>query len=506
MADYNLYPAIDDKYNFPPEVRKAVAKSSEVKTAIDDAVEPKMDKWEASVLLDTKMDSYEARNTFAMPSDVPGLVSDAIAEDSRVAEAAAAAADDAVMSAVGVMDVITGEDGRLLRETSDPEYAIPFTDEDGFIAGGFHDDGSFNAEEGLKVKGALGMVGQPINAPGWIYVESDEDGYVSFGLRDTGEVHMSSANLDPLTIANASIGYTRSNRNRIACFGDSLTNGYFDGSSGKTADAYPTKLQALVPEGVTVFNASTSGWCVDEVAVKIGAIPLPLTSENNTIPASGSVVLSTTADLRGLRPIGSNITFNGSVAGVAGTLVRNTSNSELTFTRKTAGTSVSLRPETVFVPEHSGYDADTSVILLGRNDVSLNIIGGESSVAEHIAMGVKRIVDWHSRQLKQILVLTPTTNTGEKRGSARYQTVVDAGEMMKRLFGAKTYDLRKYLVDQAIYDLKITPNATDLANMDADTLPPSIMDPGDGTHYSRATANLVAVLVNECLTQRDWIG
>ena len=31
---YNRYPAVDDEYNFPPEVRLAFSNSSEVKTAV----------------------------------------------------------------------------------------------------------------------------------------------------------------------------------------------------------------------------------------------------------------------------------------------------------------------------------------------------------------------------------------------------------------------------------------------------------------------------------------
>lgn len=424
-------------------------------------------------------------------------------------EAATNTAVTAVQDAAEQLDFITGKDDRVLRTTYDLEYAIPFADEEGVVAGGFYDDGSFNTETPPRVQGAQGMGAQPINAPGWAYVEADEDGYVAFGIRDTGEVHISSADIDPLGLANAAIGYTRSQRNRVACFGDSLTNGYFGGTSGHTADAYPAKLQELVPAGVQVFNVSTSGWCVDEVAVRIGAIPVPLTAALNTIPASGGVSVSTTAVI-GFRPLNETVNIPGTLAGIPGTLKRDTSNTVFTFTRTTTGTAVPLPPGTLFEPDQLGHDADTSVILLGRNDVAKSVKGSEATVAEHIAAGVQRIVDWHTRQLKQVLVLSPTTNTFEERGSTGHTTATTAGALLAQAHGPKYYDLRRYLVDQAIYDLGITPTATDLAKMAADTLPPSIMDPGaagtgDGTHYSKATAQLVAARINDYFTPREWI-
>lgn len=38
MADYTQYPLIDDSYNFPPEVRKALAGSAEVAEVINTAI------------------------------------------------------------------------------------------------------------------------------------------------------------------------------------------------------------------------------------------------------------------------------------------------------------------------------------------------------------------------------------------------------------------------------------------------------------------------------------
>ncbi|ALQ31829.1 hypothetical protein AA310_01810 [Arthrobacter sp. YC-RL1] len=419
-------------------------------------------------------------------------------------EAATQVAVDAVQDAAIQLDFITGSDDRVLRTTNELNYAIPFADDDGYTAGGFYDSGEFNTEMPPLIQGQTGMVGQPVNAPGWQTVVTDEDGVVAFGIRDDGYTHISYGNIAPQDSANTAVGYTRSQRNRVACIGDSLTYGYFDGSAGPTSDSYPAKLADLVPAGVDVFNLGTSGWCVDEVAVRIGAIPVPLTATLNRIPASGPVNVITD-EVIGFRALGSAVSFPGTLAGVPGILRRQDSNTLLTFTRSTAGTEVPLEPGTVFVPDMTGHDADTSIILLGRNDIALGVTGAESSVAEHIIAGVQRIVNWHTRQLKQVLVVPPTTTVGEEAGTAGYVTATTVRDGLQLAYGPKCYDLRHELVHEAIYEQGITPTPTDLAKMTADTLPPSIMDPGDGTHWSRQTAVWVAARFNTYMTQREWI-
>lgn len=389
-------------------------------------------------------------------------------------------------------------------------YTHVFADAGGYVAGGVTDSGEFNFEQPPTVMGAGATTLLPVDDENIAFAFTDKDGYSPFIIYRDGTVWAAGLGSDTaLANANEAVGFTKSIADEVACIGDSLTNGYFGGSSGHTADAYPAKLQALMPAGVTVYNVSTSGWCVDEVAVRIGAIPVPLTVAGGSIPASGAVEVTTTAVI-GFRSLGNVVSIPGSLAGIPGTLRRENSNTVFTFTRTTTGAATAVPAGTLFAPDQAGHSARTSVILLGRNDVSWGATGAEATVAEHIAAGVKRIVDWHSRQLKQVLVLSPTTSVNEERGSAGHTTVTTAGQLLQNMFGAKYFDLRRYLIEEAIYDLGITPTSTDLAKMSADTLPPSIMDPGsagtgDAVHWSKATASLVAQKINEYFTAREWI-
>lgn len=422
------------------------------------------------------------------------------------------AATKAVNEQISNVDLVRGSDTRLPRTVEQTNYAVPFTDMDGYVSGGVLDDGVWNFEKPPLVAGAAGATLAPVSehATGWAIPFADEAGYVAGGIRPDGTAEffkLKATRQLALAVANMSAGFTRSNRRRIATIGDSLTNGYFGGSNGHLADAYPATLQKLVPAGVEVFNISTSGFTVDEEAARIGALPMPLTLAGGKIPSSGDVAATTTARIgwgNGGR------SWAGTLAGVPGRIIRAEGSTALTFRREGTGSVVTVPAGTVFIPDFGGHAGDTAVVMLGRNDVSQNIRGDEATVAAHIVAGIQRIVDWLAADIKQVVVMSVTTNTGEVTGTAGHSTVTEVNRQLAALYPTRFLDIRRYLVDRAIYDLGITPTDADRTKMAGDTLPPSIMDPGaagtgDGTHYSKATAALIGRRVSEFITARDWI-
>lgn len=441
----------------------------------------------------------------ALPIQVPPIVSAFLASDAAPATAAA----NAVGSALAAQDILRGSDVRAARTVMDATvYALPLTDKDGYVAGGVQADGRFNFERTPKVKGQADVTMRPLNVTGWAIPFTDPDGYVAGGIRPDGTAEFTKMKLPAsaaLQAANEAAGYTRSSRSRIASIGDSLTAGYFGGVGGITADAYPAKLQALVPVGVTVFNLGVSGYTVDEEAVRIGALPLPLTVTGGSIPTTGPVTVATTAVI-GWRPSGTARNIPGSLAGVPGTLNRTNSDTSFTFTRTTDGSAVTVAGAPLFVPDYAGHDGDTAIILLGRNDVTYSVKGADASVADHVAKGIARIVNWLTPSIKQVLIVSNTTTTAETSGTAGYATVADINTRLAAAYPSRFLNLRSYLVTRAIIDLGITPTTADNAAIAGDTLPPSIMDGGtDNTHWSKATAVLVAAQINNYLTTRGWV-
>lgn len=420
-----------------------------------------------------------------------------------IADAAAGALD----AEISQQDFVQGDDTRVLRTVTAPDYAIVNTDGDGYIAGGWMADGTHNFEKAPRVMGAQGVVAQPAIAPGWAYVHTDAQGYVAFGIRDDGTVVAPKGQFDATSIANAAIGMTRSKRTDVATPGDSLTNGWFDGRTQEEF-SWPARFATLAPS-VTVTNVAESGWVVDEIAIKLGAMEMPLTVSGGSIPASGAVTVTCPTEI-GWHPNGISRSFTGTLAGVTGVLRHETASDAYTFTRSTAGDSTPVAPGTLFIPESTVHSADTLLTMAGHNDVAFGVVGPEGNTAQHVVNGIRRIYQWASRQLKQFMVMSVTTKVTWTSGTSQYFIVKSINDALAAEYTTRYYDLRQYLVNEAIYDLGITPTANDLAAMAGDTLPPSIMDPGadgtgDITHYSKDTAALVGDHVFDWVTLRDWI-
>ncbi|MFE4229115.1 hypothetical protein ACFRJ8_14645 [Arthrobacter sp. NPDC056886] len=435
---------------------------------------------------------------------VQPIVAAVIASDTAPATAAA----NAVSIALTNSDILKGTDVRAGRSIIATGYALPFTDATGYVSGGILSDGRWNFEKTPQVKGQADVTMRPLNATGWAIPFADKDGYVAGGIKNDGTAEFAKLNLTPanlLKLANETIGYPRSSRTKIAAIGDSLTDGYFGGVGNQDADSYPSRLREMVPAGVQVFNLGNSGYTTDEEAVRIGAIPLPLTVTGGSIPASGPVDVTTTAVI-GWRATGTVRTIPGTLAGIPGTLTRNASDTVFSFTRTTDGSAVTVPAGTVYVPDFAGHAGDTAIILLGRNNVSYSIKGADATIGEHVAKGIDRIVNWLTPQIKQVLVVSATTTTSETSGTGGYTNIADINARLAAAYPSRFLNLRSYLVNQAIYDLGITPTSADLATMAADTLPASIMDGGtDNTHWSKATATLVAAQINNYLTTRGWV-
>lgn len=120
MANYDIYPAVNENYEFPPAIRQGIAGSREV-TA--------------------KIDSTLANN---VTPTVERLAADYIASTPAIADAAAEATADAIVEA----DLISGADSRAPVEIeSGSGWAHPFSDSTGRIVAGIDDNGVFHLSQ-----------------------------------------------------------------------------------------------------------------------------------------------------------------------------------------------------------------------------------------------------------------------------------------------------------------------------------------------------------------------
>lgn len=287
---------------------------------------------------------------------------------------------------------------------------------------------------------------------------------------------------------------------KVSFWGDSLLEGFPKPLfAADQSDSLPGAFAKLHP-GLRIHNGGKSGQSADEIAIRQGGLVPVLTVAGGIIPASGSVAVSTDAVLgwRLDRGIGGT---TGTLAGVPGTLTR--SADALTFTRSTAGSAVPATGPQVWNAAGREWADGVQVIMAGRNDIGYTSSAG--AVVDRVLSATRAMVESLTPQHPRVLLLGTITATGETRNSTGWQQVTAINKGLQQMYPHFFWDYRAWLVSEAMSALQITPTATDLQRMQADTLPPSLMAPGDAVHYSPATAAAGAARISTELRNRGWL-
>lgn len=397
-------------------------------------------------------------------------------------------------------DFVYGADRRLLSRIRSKLWALTFQDARGFVAGGFTKSGRFKlvnppilpvgAIPSESLNQDVGIHKMNGNTK-WALPFRDARGFVAGGFRKDGVFE----------VAKFAPPRSRSSATRVAALGDSLTHGGSQGALWPDRDvtAWPARLQAQL-DGVTVFNRGSSGAPVDELAIRIGAMPLRVRPAGGQIPGTGNVVL-TTSQIIGWYP-GRSTTIVGELSGVKGIL--SIIDGALSFSRATTGSPVTVAGNARFMPEWDVHSLDSLIIGAGRNDVTANIKGREATVADHVVATTVLIAEYLTANYPQFALWGTITRTDEPEGHARHTTITEINSRLKALYPGRFINIQKYLVEQCIYDLGLTPTPEDLANMAAKTIPPAFMD--DVTHFNREAAQAIAVHQFEpYVTQKGWV-
>jgi hypothetical protein len=255
-------------------------------------------------------------------------------------------------------------------------------------------------------------------------------------------------------------------------------------------------LDPLIAASVT--NAGVSGHTSEEVAIRQGGLVLTVTVTGGSIPASGSVAVSSANTYLSTESV--QFTSVGTIAGIAGTLTKAIGDdwTTMTFTRTGSGSVTAVAGAVPFVPDSAAtYQDSPQIFCAGRND---------QYVMPAAADLPKRVVDAHKAMVarmrplhKEFLVLG-TVGTTDGAGTAIYNDFQRINNYLREAFGNRfctwtisgtTYTAQTYMSQKVIYDLGITPTAGDLAAMAVGGVPLSVMD-GSGTHFSAAAGALLA--------------
>lgn len=265
----------------------------------------------------------------------------------------------------------------------------------------------------------------------------------------------------------------------IAAWGDSTTAGI--GSSAGMS--YPEQLQSLT--GRRVFNAGVSGQTSEQIAARQGGSPALLTFPNNTLPASGSVVIADQSTF----PVSADGpgSITGSVQGIRGTLnYQAGTNPRLGFTREASGSATAIPPQTAFIPDTFGRESQINLFWMGQNNFY-----APSQVQADIA----KCVAFLSTQ--KFIVLSILNAENEGVGTTAYNTITQLNSQLAQAYPNNYIDIRKILVNA--YD---PGNAQDVRDYNNDTPPASLRN--DNEHLNDAGYRIVAQSVAEFIAARNW--
>ena len=506
VRKYNLDEQISEGDPLHPETHEAIA------GAVND-----LDDRTANIETDlsTRLSPTELSATIASETAVivPGLVADAVADDSTVVAAAAAAVTDEIAGRDMVeafyaesseaVAGFRGENGRGTDLVVDADGVVP-----GSVLGRW--SSRLIAEHGVAA-------GRPWASPVAAGGIAGENGRLLLGFDAAGALvpesvaKLAGALAGNLTHREPYDGWDgarllrgldgrllTSRADRIAAWGDSLTQGFpRPPFAADLSDSWPGVLDAGW-DG-TVFNGGVSGQSADEIAIRQGGYQLTLAA-GVTIPTTGAVDI-TVEQVIGWR-LDRPWSAVGTLGGIAGTLSRPIG-STLTFTRTVGGDSTVAAAGTPFVSTLGETHAESvQVIFAGRNDIGYTSPAGHP--VDRVIAATVAMVERPGVSHRRTLVVGITTATSETAGSTGHTYITQINRALAQLYPSLWFDLRGYLVRDAIHDLGITPTAGDTEAMSGDTLPPSIMH--DAVHYLPSTAALVAAQIKTQLTEKGWIN
>ena len=292
----------------------------------------------------------------------------------------------------------------------------------------------------------------------------------------------------------------KSNKYKIACWGDSLTEG-----GTNSGQPYPRVLQEMLGDKYTVTNLGKSGQRSGAIAFRQGGVVWKIAS-GITIPANKTDSVSFDITISDGHPININngVSFDVSISGIEGKLITsNVSNQTTTlsgtFTRNENGSATSVLADTPILSLQDNYRDNVNIIWTGINDITfaypfqtLGPINNAIDMVNHLTPSVKRF-----------LIISCTSVASWTPDSQLFSAMQQLNTFYETQFPLQYVDLEDYCVHQLIYDMGLTPTESDLTNMENDIIPASVT--ADNVHFTGEARVYIAQFIYNELAKRDWI-
>lgn len=283
----------------------------------------------------------------------------------------------------------------------------------------------------------------------------------------------------------------------IAFWGDSMTAG--SGGWGTTI-VETVKNELHRP----VFNGGVAGLSSNNIACLQGGNRFIIKLSGNKIPKSGSVTLTDYNIVPYMHT--TSQTRTGTVAGVKGTLTRvgNLANpflaSSFYFTNTQEGEEISVPSSGVQFnfDDAVNHRNDVTVIWAGRNDPKI-----DSEIPTTIG-NIKSMIDYLENKDTPFLVISVCNGSRqtEALGTDIHANIILLNSKLEATFGTNYIDLRKYMVEQALYDAKIKPSAEDLKDISSDCIPSSLRY--DNVHFNAKGYEVAGKFIAKVIRSKNW--
>lgn len=387
---------------------------------------------------------------------VQPIVADYIASSQVVVDAAAAAVD--------ANPIIAGLESRVVTvETTAPVHQ---TDEN--LGGGFLDKSSLATDFVYRKSDG--------QAPDWVMDRWAPRIGQRLGI-STGTEYM---------LHEGRVRRTNPITSRAGIFGSSTL--------WMAGDQLATLLQS---NGVpTVYKGGKSGEAGEQTAARIGAVPAKLTFPGNLIPASGSAVVTSTNVPAGIYLM----PYSGVISGVHGTL--SATATELTFTRTTAGSSVSSPADSEMTSDiGEEYQYAVNIINIGKNGMS-------TRTAQATIDLIDACFDYLSSANTRVLVLGHFADSNWWPDAEVGQKLQEINAYCKNKYGPIFMDIHALITSPQVWDITgVVPTQADL---DQQVFQGYGVKPGslsvDNGHFNTAGNNALTYLVQATIDNLHWNG
>ena len=287
-------------------------------------------------------------------------------------------------------------------------------------------------------------------------------------------------------------------KKNISFWGDSMTAGA--GGNGLTMpDVVKNELNR------EIFNGGVGGLSSTNIACLQGGLDFIIKFNENKISTIGTDTITSYNIVPYIHT--TNQTRLGSINGIKGTLTRvgNLINPIVTdyfyFTRETIGEEIIIPPDGVQMvfDDAVNHRNDLIVIWSGRNN-NPQQDGYISTIKADISSMIM-FLDEYNKQYLVISVCNGSRQT-EGIGSDVYSNIISLNNELHSTFGENYIDLRKYMVEQAIFDAEIPPTNEDLNDIASDCIPTSLRH--DNVHFNAIGYKMAGKYIADIIRKKDW--